>query len=87
MQSDAVKGAPLPRAGVEQAIGTFVRGLVAADYSPRTIEASLNDLRQFSTFMRQRGVEHCGQVTRAGVAEFAAALADPGGPPVVAAGT
>jgi site-specific recombinase XerD len=83
MQSGAKKGAYYPEAGVDQAIVSFVRGLIAADYSPRTIEASLNDLRQFAAFLGPRSVELWGQVTRADVAEFAAALADPEGPPVV----
>ncbi len=84
MQSDAKMGSPLPEEGLDQAIGTFVRGLIAADYSPRTIEASLNDLRQFAAFLRQRGLDDWKQVTRARVSEFAAALADPEGAPVMA---
>jgi site-specific recombinase XerD len=82
MQSDGKKVSPVPERGLHQAIGTFVRGLIAADYSPRTIEASLNDLRQFAAFLGQRGLEQWGQVTRASVSEFAAALADPEGAPV-----
>jgi site-specific recombinase XerD len=84
MRSDAEMVSPFAEAGLDQAIGTFIRGLIAADYSPRTIDASLNDLRQFVAFLRQRGLEHWGQVTRGGVSDFAAALADPEGPPVVA---
>lgn len=84
MQSDAKMGSPFPEEGLDQAIGTFVRGLIAADYSPRTIEASLNDLGQFTAFLRQRGLYQWEQVTRASVSEFAAALADPEGAPVVA---
>jgi site-specific recombinase XerD len=79
MQSDANKRSPLPEGGLHQAVGTFVRGLIAADYSPRTIEASLNDLRQFAAFLGQRDLEQWGQVSRADVSEFAAALADPEG--------
>ncbi len=84
MQSAFEMESPSADAALDQAIGKFVRGLIAADYSPRTIEASLSDLHQFVAFLGQRGFERWEQVTRAGVSEFAAALGDPEGLPVMA---
>jgi site-specific recombinase XerD len=68
--------------GLEQAMGRFVRGLIAADYSPRTVKASVADLRQFAGFLFRRGVFTPAGVTRGEVSAFAARLADvaPGRP-------
>jgi len=60
-------------------VGEFLRGLVAADYSPRTIEAAARDLRQFTAFLNAHKVEGVAAVTRLHVADFVAALADPQG--------
>lgn len=60
---------------IERAIEAFVRGLIAADYSTRTIEASLNDLSQFSTFLLQRGIELVADISRADISAFVEALA------------
>lgn len=68
----------LPPGGIDEAVAAFVRGLVAADYSVRTIEASLSDLRQFSAFLSLRGIDRVAAISRADVSGFAAALADPG---------
>jgi site-specific recombinase XerD len=83
MEPEEESGSPSPTAGFEQAIEAFVRGLIAADYSARTIDASYRDLHQFTGFLAGRDVERLDQVVRADVAAFAAALADPGGRPVV----
>jgi len=78
MQPDTQPGASsLPAHDVDQAIGAYIRGLIAADYSARTIEASLTDLRQFAAFLAQREIQHVAGVGRADVSAFAAALVDP----------
>lgn len=64
----------------------YIRGLIAADYSSRTIAASISDLHQFQTFLGSHGVLSPREVTRAHVAEFSAALSDPQGYPLTAAG-
>jgi site-specific recombinase XerD len=84
MQRDDDTQAPASSVHVEEAIAAFVRGLVAADYSARTIEASLSDLKQFAAFLAARGVEEIDRVARGDVAAFASVLADPAAP--VAAG-
>jgi integrase/recombinase XerC len=78
MEPETQRGAPsLPEGDVDRTIGSFIRGLIAADYSARTIEASLSDLRQFAAFLAQRDIEHVVGIARADVSAFAAALADP----------
>jgi site-specific recombinase XerD len=67
-------------AEIEQVIAAFLRGLIAADYSMRTIKAAASDLEQFALFLGEREVERPGAITRADVSDFAAALADPAGP-------
>jgi integrase/recombinase XerC/integrase/recombinase XerD len=67
----------------EAAVEAFVRGLIAADYSPRTVEASARDLRQFVGYLRRRGVDDLREVVRGHVAGYAAALADPEGSPPI----
>jgi site-specific recombinase XerD len=66
-------------AEIEQAIAAFLRGLIAADYSMRTIKAAASDLEQFAVFLGERGIERLGAIVRANVSDFAAALADPAG--------
>jgi integrase/recombinase XerC len=78
MQPETHSGAtPLQAGDFEQATATFVRRLIAADYSPQTIKASLVDLRQFGAFLARRGIERVDGIGRADVRAFAAALADP----------
>jgi site-specific recombinase XerD len=78
MQEADVSARSRAPAEVERAIAAFLRGLIAADYSMRTIKASATDLEQFASFLGQRGVESPNAVTRTDVSDFAAALADPG---------
>jgi site-specific recombinase XerD len=78
MQTDDHGASPLPATDIEQAIAAFVRGLIAADYSPRTIEASLSDLRQFAAFAACRGITRLDGLTRQDVGAFAASLAEAG---------
>lgn len=68
-----------PTKDLSQAAAGFLRGLIAADYSRCTIEASAVDLRQFLEFLRSRQIERIDTVERTDVSEFAAALADPDG--------
>ena len=77
MQPDDQTVSALPAAQLTESIAAFIRGLVASDYSARTIEASSSDLRQFSRFLTERGVGDPGAISRADVGDFAAALADP----------
>ena len=77
MQADNQTESPSPSDDVQLAIAAFVRGLIAADYSVRTVEASLSDLRQFAAFLRLWGVDTVTAITRAHVLSFAASLADP----------
>jgi site-specific recombinase XerD len=81
MQPEETRVSPLPAAEIEETIAAFVRGLIAADYSVRTIDASTSDLHQFAAFLAHRGVEGLGGVARVDVTDFAAALADPDGFP------
>jgi integrase/recombinase XerC/integrase/recombinase XerD len=78
MQEADVSARSRAPAEVEQAIAAFLRGLIAADYSMRTIKASATDLGQFASFLGERGVDRPSAVTRADVSDFAAALAEPG---------
>jgi site-specific recombinase XerD len=80
MHDGAESARSTPPAEVEQTIAAFLRGLVAADYSIRTIEAAAADLEQFGLFLGARGVTTVGMISRADVSEFAATLADPAGP-------
>jgi site-specific recombinase XerD len=82
MQPEQQRVSPLPAGEIEQAIAAFVRGLIAADYSVRTIDASTSDLNQFAVFLAQRGIEGVDGVGRVDITDFAAALADPDGSPV-----
>lgn len=72
-----VVGTGIP-AEVEEAIAAFLRGLIAADYSLRTIKASSIDLEQFGLFLAERRVERPSAITRADMGDFAAALAEAG---------
>jgi site-specific recombinase XerD len=88
MQSEAERaGPPLAPGGLDQAVSAFIRSLIAADYSPRTVSAALSDLRQFVGYLDRRGIHSVVDVTRAEVGGFAAALSEGGGregcPPAV----
>ena len=78
MQPEEGRDSSLPAAEIEKAVTAFIRGLIAADYSVSTIEASLSDLRQFAVFLTRRDIDLVSGITRADVAAFAGALADPG---------
>jgi integrase/recombinase XerC len=65
---------------LEVAAGTFIRSLVAADYSSRTIRASTSDLRQLVTFLAVRGVDRVWAITRADISAYVETLADPEAP-------
>mgnify|MGYP001099821379 CR=1 FL=1 len=53
MQAERQTESPLP-AGLEEPITAYVRGLIAAGYSARTVKASGGDLRQFAAFVDER---------------------------------
>ena len=76
-QTDGPAGQRAP-AEVEETIAAFLRGLIAADYSLRTIKASMIDLQQFAVFLASRGVGRPSEITRSDVSDFAAALAEAG---------
>jgi integrase/recombinase XerC len=79
MEPDAGATQERRPAEVEEAIAAFLRGLIAADYSLRTIKASTIDLEQFASFLGERGVDRPGAITRSDVSDFAVALAESGG--------
>jgi site-specific recombinase XerD len=88
MQSEAERAAPpLPPGSLDQAVSSFIRSLIAAGYSPRTVKAALSDLRQLAVYLDRRGIHSVVDVTRAEVGGFAAALSEAGGreacPPAV----
>ncbi len=76
MQTEEHETQPLLRLELDQAIAAFLRGLLAADYSMRTIKAASSDLRQFAAFLQERGLPDLPSVGRADVTAFVAALAD-----------
>jgi site-specific recombinase XerD len=76
MEAEEQTLAAIP-AGLEQPIAAFVRGLIAAGYSPLTVKASAGDLRQFATFVAGREISEVGQIARADVAAFTTDLSDP----------
>jgi len=79
MQSEVERTASSLQPGsLDQAISTFIRSLIAADYSARTIKATLSDLRQFAGYLDRRGIDRVADVTRAEVSGFASALSEPG---------
>jgi site-specific recombinase XerD len=79
MQPDNVSVSPSVPDEITEAIAHFVRGLMAADYSVRTVQASVSDLRQFAGFIMSRGIVRVSGITRGDVVAFAAALSDPVG--------
>ena len=66
---------PAPRQ-IGEAITAYIRGLIAADYSVRTVDASVSDLSQFAAFLERRGVRVPGEITRVDISAFAEALAE-----------
>lgn len=68
--------ASLLRTELEQAVADFVRRLEAADYSGRTVSASLVDLRQFASFLQEREIDHLEEIDRKDVAGFVASLSE-----------
>jgi site-specific recombinase XerD len=78
MEREGTAAGTMIPAEVEEAIVAFLRGLIAADYSLRTIKASSMDLEQFALFLAERGVERPGAITRTDVSDFAVALAESG---------
>ena len=65
MQTEVGGASPLIGIDLEQAVAAFLSGLVAADYSPRTVKAASSDLRQFADYLGRRGVDRLGDVQRA----------------------
>jgi integrase/recombinase XerC len=63
---------------LERALVLYLRSLVAADYSPRTIAASRRDLTQLFAALVADGVVRPEQVTRAHLRAFAAVLVGQG---------
>lgn len=58
------------------AVAAYIRGLIAADYSSRTIDASASDLEQFVSFLDRRGVNALGAITREDLGAFSQSLAE-----------
>jgi site-specific recombinase XerD len=77
MQTGVAEASPLLRIDLEQAIAAFLRGLVAADYSPRTVKAASSDLRQFAEFLTGRGVSGLDSLSRIDLVAYVTALAEP----------
>jgi site-specific recombinase XerD len=77
MQIEVAEASPLSRVELDRAIAAFLRGLMAADYSKRTITAASSDLRQFAEFLERRGVLRLDSLERADLLAFVTALSDP----------
>jgi site-specific recombinase XerD len=77
MQPDIDTMGPFPASDIQRAISDFIRGLVAADYSVRTVDATQSDLGQFAGFLVATGIQDVALITRTDVTAFASALADP----------
>lgn len=63
---------------LDRAVGSYVRSLLAAGYSERSVEAARSDLRQFVTFCRDRTVADPAGISYALVRSFVTGLADGG---------
>jgi site-specific recombinase XerD len=61
---------------LDEAVSAFVRGLIAAGYSMRTVEAAGSDLAQLVAFLDERGINLMVDVNRAHVSAFVADLAE-----------
>jgi integrase/recombinase XerC len=77
MRTEDAEASPLVTTDLEQARAAFLRGLIAADYSQRTVEAASSDLRQFCSFLDIRGVYSLDSVKRADLVAYITALAEP----------
>jgi integrase/recombinase XerC len=77
MQIEVAEASPLSRIELDRAVAAFLRGLMAADYSQRTVKAASSDLRQFVGYLDKRGVRHFDSLRRADLVAFVAELSDP----------
>ena len=68
-------------AAIDAVIIAYIRGLMAADYSPRTIEAARSDLGQFAAFLEARAIEEIAAVRREHIGMFVEYLAEGPMPP------
>jgi hypothetical protein len=57
MQANDQEPAALPGGEIGLAIAAYIRGLIAADYSARTLDASISDLDQFQSFLESHGIQ------------------------------
>ncbi len=88
MQTDTGEASPLLGTDPEMAIAAFLKGLVAADYSPRTVKAAASDLRQFACFLDQHGLRGLDGLERGDLVEYVTWLAEPPAePPAVSEAT
>lgn len=74
-REDQTVGSGLPPRQIGETITAYIRGLIAADYSVRTVDASVSDLNQFAAFLEPRGVRLPGEITRGDISAFVEALA------------
>jgi site-specific recombinase XerD len=77
MRTEGQEASPHLETDVQQAVTAFLRGLVAADYSQRTVKASTSDLRQFLAFLESRHIQHLEDLVRADLLAFVAGLCGP----------
>jgi integrase/recombinase XerC len=77
MQTDTGEASPLLGIDPEMAIAAFLKRLVAADYSPRTVKAAASDLRQFACFLDQQGLRGLDRLERGDLVEYVTWLAEP----------
>jgi site-specific recombinase XerD len=75
-QAPVEQATPVPSADLEEAVFAYLRSLVAADYSPRTVRASAGDLRQFSLFLEGRDIQRTADVRPEHIGAFVEALAE-----------
>jgi site-specific recombinase XerD len=76
MRTEGQEASPNLETDVQLAVTAFLRGLVAADYSQRTVKAAKSDLRQFLAFLDGRHIQHLEDVARADLLGFIGALSD-----------
>jgi site-specific recombinase XerD len=80
MRTEVGEASPLLGIDLERAMAAFLRGLVAADYSPRTVKATGSDLRQFAQFLDTQGTQGLDSLERADLVAYVTWLADPAPP-------
>ena len=61
---------------LDHAVTLYVRSLIAADYSPRTVSAYRRDLAQLLEFLVERGVRTADEASRQDLAAYAGALVE-----------